>query len=153
LNENIIKKQVDGRFDADGMLLYNAQIDRLIYTYYYRNSFDVIDKFLDLDYRVKTIDTISRAIVDVAHYSISNSFKLGANTVLVNKKSATYGNHLYVHSERLGQYENEDVLESASIVDVYDVHDGSYSFSFYLYHQKNKSLSHLFIFNSLLVAI
>jgi hypothetical protein len=153
LNEDIIKKQVDGRFDADGMLLYNEQIERLIYTYYYRNSFEVIDEFLELDYTGKTIDTVKMAIVDVAHYSKSNSFKLGANTVIVNKQTATYGHHLYVQSDRLGKYESEDVLESASIIDVYDVQDRSYVFSFYLYHQRGKKLSEFKIHKNLLTVI
>ena len=46
LNEDILKKQLDGVFDVDGILLWNSKHENFIYTYYYQNSYEVASKDL-----------------------------------------------------------------------------------------------------------
>lgn len=153
LNTGILNKQIDGKFGTDGLLLWNEYLQRFIYTYFYQNSYEVADKNLSHQFTGKTIDTISKPILDIAHYTTKDQYKLGGNSVFVNRQTATYGNHLYIHSDRLGKYEDEKVLRSAGIIDVYDITDNSYMFSFYLFHQKDKKLSAFTIYKDLLVAI
>src|SRR5690606_3832628 len=101
----------------------------------------------------KTIDTIKKPIIDVAFYSTSKQYKLGANSLIVNKQSATFENNLYIHSDRIGRFEDDKILQMASIVDMYDVVEQTYKCSFYLFHQKNKKISDFKIYNNYIVAI
>src|SRR5690606_4985336 len=99
----------------------------------------VADKNLQLDFRGKTIDTVSRAQLQIEEITKRNQSKLAGGTLLINKSTATEGELLMVDSPRLGKLEPEDMLEEASIIDVYDLTDESYAFSFYSYeHEKSK---------------
>lgn len=153
LNHDVLTKQTDGVFESNGILLWNDTHQRFIYTYYYRNSYEVTDKNLSYQFTGKTIDTISRAVLDIAHYAKTDIYKLGGKSIMVNRQSATYGDYLYINSDRLGRYEGEEVLRSAGIIDVYDITDNTYVFSFYLYHQPDKKLSEFRVYKDLLVAI
>lgn len=155
LNNSILTGQIDdGTFDSNGILLWNDTHQLFIYTYYYRNSYEIVYKDLSYQSTGKTIDTISKPILDIAHYKTSNEYKLGAaKSIMVNRQSFMYGDFLYIHSDRLGRYEDEEVLRSASIIDVYNITENSYVFSFYLYHQPDKRLNEFRIYKDLLVAI
>jgi len=113
----------------------------------------IIDKNLNKIKLSKTIDTIGNPILDIAYYSKSKSYKLGSKSVMVNKHSTTDGKYLYINSDRLGKYEDDEVLRFAKIIDVYDLRDETYAFSFYLYHQPEGKLNAFRIYKDLLVAI
>lgn len=57
LKNGLLKKQVDGIFCVDGMISYDKIRDRIIYAYYYRNQFLVMDTSLNVLFTGKTIDT------------------------------------------------------------------------------------------------
>ncbi|MEH6763827.1 MAG: MauE/DoxX family redox-associated membrane protein [Aequorivita antarctica] len=136
----LIKKQGESFFSSDGLLLYNRELQKVIYVYYYRNAFVVANKNFTLDYLGKTIDTVATAQLSV-HTNVSrNEQKLGGEPLFVNLLAATYNNYLFIHSDRLGSYESKKVLKHASIIDVYNLEDQSYAFSFYLYHHNLKKL-------------
>lgn len=138
-NKLLLEKQLDGIFDTDGKLLYNAALKKIIYTYNYRNQYIVIDENLQLNFRGKTIDTVSKAQLQIEENTKRNQSKLAGGTLLINKGTATDGELLLIDSPRLGKLEPEDMLDEASIIDVYDLTNQSYAFSFYLYeHEKNK---------------
>lgn len=153
INTSLLQKQQDGIFDVDGMLLWNEKHQVFIYTYYYRNQYVVADKTFALQETGTTIDTISRAILDVAHYSSRDQFKLGGRSVFVNRQSATYGDYLYIHSDRLGRYEKASLMGDASIIDVYTIQEHTYAFSFYVFHQSGQRLSDFKVYGNLLVVL
>ncbi|MBA6152708.1 MauE/DoxX family redox-associated membrane protein [Gelidibacter maritimus] len=153
INHELLKRPFESVFESNGILLWNDKHRQFIYTYYYRSHYEVTDKYVNYQTTGKTIDTISKAILDVAHYAKSDKYKLGGQTILVNRLSATYGDYLYINSDRLGRYEREDVLRSAGIIDMYDITDSTYAFSFYLYHQRDKKISDFQIYKDVLVAI
>jgi hypothetical protein len=139
-SDKLLEKQIDGIFDTDGILLYNTDLEKLIYTYSYRNEYIVTDENLKLNFRGKTIDTVSRSKIQILQNESRNQTKLGGGTLLINNSAATEGKYLLISSPRLGKFEPEDMLEEASIIDVYDLTDQSYRFSFYLYtHEKSKA--------------
>ncbi|WP_147309586.1 MauE/DoxX family redox-associated membrane protein [Marixanthomonas ophiurae] len=144
-NSSILNDQGNGVFDTDGQLIYNRLLKKLIFTYYYRNEFIVFDPDLDIDYRGKTIDTVSRAVLNIVNLNSSNKTKLGAQSLLINAKTATDSHFLYIASPRLGKSEPEELLDVATVIDVYDLIDKSYQFSFYLYHQEGKKMSEFMI--------
>ncbi|WP_417237366.1 MauE/DoxX family redox-associated membrane protein [Bizionia paragorgiae] len=130
----------DPFFDTDGLLLYNQQLKKVIYVYFYRNEFVVANNDFSLDYLGKTIDTISRPQLDVRTIASKNERKMGKNPIFVNLLASTYGEYLFIQSDRLGKYESEETIKSAAIIDVYSLTDQSYLFSFYLYHSGLKKL-------------
>jgi hypothetical protein len=152
-NDNILRKQVDGVIDADGFLLWNERHQDFVYVYRYRNTFEVIDKQQNHLFTGRTIDTIANAILDLAFYKETEQYKLGAKSVVVNKASATDGDYLFIESERLGKFDDADLRETTSILDIYNIADRSYVFSFYLYHDIGKELNGFRIHGNLMAAI
>ncbi len=153
LNTSLLKNERSSSFIADGLLLWNDSHQKFIYPYYYRNSFEVMDKHFKYEYSGTSIDTIRQPVLDVVYSNKDNQYSLGGKSITVNRLSATSDNYLFINSDRLGQYENEKILKSASIIDVYDIVKNIYSFSFYLYHPPDKKLIEFQIHKGLLVAI
>lgn len=131
LASNLLQKQVDGIFCTDGMLRYNKTINRLIYTYYYRNEYIVYDTNLRLDYRGHTIDTFSRAQIKTAFVS-SNKTHMLLDKKIVNKESCTSGRNLFINSNLLAKNDFTKSFDILSIIDVYDLKNDTYRFSFIL---------------------
>lgn len=131
LVEGLLEKQIDGRFCVDGMLLHNPAMHVVIYLYYYRNQFLVMNEDLHLLHRFNTIDTTSKAKIEVTQ--ISNGTKtFSAPPLLTNKKSFTWKNFLFVNSGLMARNEEQRIFDRASVIDVYDIRNGTYRFSFYL---------------------
>ena len=147
----LLEKQVDGIFDVDGFLRYNESQDKLIYVYHYRNEYLVMNNMLKLEHSAKTIDTLSQAQLDIA--TSSTTLKIGPKSIAVHLNAATAGHYLYLRSDRLGQYEPAEMLEEASIIDVYDLQDKSYVLSFYLYDYKGHSMRNFMVKGDQLYAI
>lgn len=153
LNTSILKKQLYGLFETDGMLLWNDYYQQFIYSYFYSNAFEVFNKTLIPVATGRTIDTISQPVLNVAYYKEKNQYKNGGNSITVNRYSTTYGPYLYINSDRLGRYEDVEILKSASIIDVYAIRNNTYVFSFYLYHQPEMELHEFKIYKDVLVAL
>ncbi|SHM43592.1 MauE/DoxX family redox-associated membrane protein [Flavobacterium chilense] len=146
-NTSLLQKQIDGIFDVDGTLHYDQDTQKLVYIYLYRNEFIVADKTLNLIYRGKTIDTISKAQIKVTTVASQQEMKFSAPPLIVNKTSAVYKNLLFVNSALLGKYEPAEMWKDASVIDIYDLNTNSYQGSFYIYHIKNDKLKNFFILN------
>lgn len=117
-----------GKFETDGSLLWNDKNKKFIYLYYYKNVYKILNKNLVYEGEGKTIDTIRVPQLDIVHNTTKNEFKIGGKSVIVNRQSASYGDFLYIHSDRLGRFENDKVLNAASIIDVYNIGNHSYNF-------------------------
>lgn len=150
---DILQKQIDGVFDTDGSLHFNANLDKIVYVYRYRNQYSVADRNLLLQYRGNTIDTISRAQLEIAEVGKSKVTKLAKRALVVNKSSTVSGNYLYVNSLLPGQYDAESVWKNASIIDRYDLTKKSYQSSFYVYHIKNKKMRSFIVIDNYLYAL
>ncbi|MFP9114752.1 DoxX family protein [Flavobacterium sp. RHBU_3] len=133
-----LEKQIDGVFDTEGMLLYSQALDRFVYTYYYRNQFLVADGALNLLYRGKTIDTVSKAQLKIVKIKSTGDVKLASPPLTVNKTTAVCGNLLFVRSGLRGRYETPEVWRQASVIDVYDIAKNEYVSSFYVYNIEDK---------------
>lgn len=151
LNHNLLKKQVDGMFDTDGQLLRDSSTGELVYLFTYRNEILVMDRELNLLRKLHTIDTISRAQVQVRPLS-DGRFKLDAPPLKVNKTSAVHGQVLFNASNLMGRYESRKMWDKAVIVDMYLTNQQEYPGSFYVHHRgKNRMArmyatdSHLFV--------
>lgn len=129
IDTTLLRKQIDGFFCTDGMLNYNRELSRLIYTYYYRNEFIVYDTNLNLKFRGHTIDTFSRADIKIGHI-VSE----GTNTLtykrLINRGVWTSGDFLFINSNLLAKNDTKNMFPMMTIIDVYNVVEDKYKFSF-----------------------
>lgn len=136
----LLQKQIDGVFDTDGMLHYSAEIKKIVYLYAYRNQFIVADSNGLLSYRGNTIDTIARAQIKVAYLKEKTERTMAIPTLNVNKSSSVCRHLLFVNSNVPGRYEQKKVWKQASVIDLYDLNEKSYLFSFHIYGIENKKL-------------
>ncbi|WP_316812853.1 hypothetical protein [Pedobacter heparinus] len=128
----LLEKQVDGLFCRDGILHYNQKLGLLVYLYYYRNQFIVADKNLNLLYKGKTIDTVSRAKIKIGLPDQDGHIKLAEPPIVVNKKSCVSAEYLFVQSNLKADNEDAEQFKNAWVVDVYELKNGKYKLSFYL---------------------
>ncbi|RZJ33574.1 MAG: hypothetical protein EOO51_13255 [Flavobacterium sp.] len=149
----LLEKQVDGIFDTDGTLNYNESLKAIAYTYYYRNGFVTADTNFGNVYRGRTIDTVSRQHIKIVYEDSSRLQSMAKQPTQIQKFSYSSGRYLFTISDRLGKYEEEELLKDAVIVDVYDIINHTYEFSFYLYNYKNDRVRSFRVYNNLIVAM
>jgi len=152
-NEKLLEKQIDGVFDTDGRLGYSAGMDRLVYLYAYRNQYIVADREAQLDFRDNTIDTITRAQLDIIDLHDRGEKKFGKRPLLVNKNMAVFENLLFVDSAIPGKYEDPDTWKSSSIIDVYDLLKHRYLLSFYIPAEDGEKIRSLAVYNDKLYTL
>lgn len=153
LNGSLLQKQVDGVFDTDGSLLYNSQLDKIIYTYAYRNEFLIIDSKIGSHASGHTIDTTSHAQISVASIKSKNIKTLARQPKLVNKLTASFDNYLFVNAALIGKYEPEIMWKQASIIDVYNLKKNTYAFSFYVYNIEGRTMDEFVVLNDRIVSL
>jgi uncharacterized membrane protein YphA (DoxX/SURF4 family) len=153
LAPDLLQKQIDGVFDTDGSLHYSLATQKLVYVYYYRNQFIVADSQLKLSYRGHTIDTNSVAKLKIAYLPEQGIKQFSAPPFTVNASSSVFKNLLFVHSNLEGKFESQKMLNQASVVDVYDIVENSYQFSFYVYHHNRQKMRSFVVTNSHLYAL
>lgn len=139
-SKNLLEKQLDGIFDTDGQLHFSHSLDKMVYLYRYRNQYTVADENMKLQFRGNTIDTVTKAQLEIARVESHKTNTLKKPPLIVNRQSAVDGRHLYVNAALMGRLEPEEMWKVASIIDVYDLTDQTYQASFYLYHIEGKRI-------------
>lgn len=151
---DVFEKQKDGIFDTDGTLQYSRELQKIIFTYYYRNQYIIAEKNLKVKARAHTIDTTVHAKLKVIKLKQSGDIKLGAPPYTVNRSTSVSGNLLFVNSSLRGRYEDDQVWKNATAIDVYDIKKRTYFLSFYVYDEhKNIKMSRFFAGDSALYII
>lgn len=151
--EGLLRKQIDGFFDCDGMLQYDREQKKVLYLYYYRNQFLVMDESLSLLHEGRTIDTITRARLKVANLKDRGERKLAAPPYIVNIQSTASNDRLFVNSAVQGRYEDREMWKVASIVDVYNTRDMTYQSSIYIYDAGKLKMSSMIAYGSTLYVL
>lgn len=150
---NLLQKQIDGYFDTDGMMQFDRQNQKLIYTYYYRNQFIIADKNLNLIHRGNTIDTTTKAKLKVVHIKETGQRKIASIPETVNQLAVVSNNLLFINSKLIGRYEPKEMWKQASIVDVYNIEKNAYLSSIYIYDINKNRLKEMFVVDNNLYAI
>lgn len=150
---DILEEQGEGLFSTDGMLRYDRECAHVVYVYFYRNEYIVMDTTFRIVRRGNTIDTISRAKIDPAFVRSRNVRTMKAPPLKVNNESAVGGNALYVQSNLLARNEDVRDFESGAVVDVYDLEALSYRRSLYLPARGGKRPRELFVMGGALYAL
>lgn len=149
----LLEKQIDGIFDTDGMLRFDKTKRKVVYLYKYRNQYLSADVNLSNVTYGKTIDTFSKAKLEVKYISSSKERKLAAPPFVVNKTIAINNDRLYVASALQGRYESTSLWKTATIIDVYNVDNKSYLFSFPVYNNKDEKMKSFIVDGNKLFAI
>lgn len=151
----LLQKQVDGLFDTDGTLQYSPEQKKLVYLYYYRNQYTVANDSLQLLHRGNTIDTTTRAKIEVQYVDTKEGKKklFSAPPLLVNRISTMHRNLLFVNSRLPGRYDEPIMWKKAHVMDVYDVLTKSYLMSFYIYKMDGKSVDAVMVTDTHLFAL
>lgn len=155
-NPLVLQKQMDGIFDTDGTLQYSTTLQKLIYTYYYRNQYIITDityENIVVEHRANTIDTTTKAKLKVVKMKQSGDIKLSAPPYIVNRHTTVRGNLLFVNSMLRGKYEEIDVWKYATVVDVYNLSKRIYLLSFYVYDEEAGRMKNFFAADSALYII
>lgn len=142
LNNTLLEKQVDGMFDTDGQLLQDSSSGKLVYVYTYRNQVLVMDSELNLSKRIHTIDTISKARIQVQLLS-DGIHKMNKPPFEVNKKSTLHNGVLFNESNLMGQFESHNMWREASIIDMYRIDRQEYLGSFYVQNRGKNKMSEM----------
>ena len=139
----ILTKQIDGLFCTDGVLNYDHGTQKLVYTYYYRNEYILLDKDLNIIKTGHTIDTTNAAHIKVAKINSDKSVTLAAPPEFVNLRSSLSGNWLFIHSPVKAINEQENEFANNSVIDVYTVSNDKYRFSIHIPDLNHKKISAL----------
>jgi len=131
-NDYRLATQGDGVFSTDGMLLGLPDSQGAVYVYYYRNLFVILDRHLHTLVSGHTIDTNHTAQLRITSSYADKSSVLSGPPPFVNRHACTAGRSLFIHSVLLSNNENRSSFEEASVIDVYDLSNGRYRFSFYI---------------------
>ena len=150
---DILEKHIDGVFDTDGLLGYSPKLKAALYTYYYRNQYLLAKPTLDSIARGTTIDTLQHADLKFAYLYEGREKKFAKQPEKINTYAAASGNYLYIKSKRLGKYDRPEMLEQASIIDVYQLDNNSYQFSFYFYHHKGEEIKSFKVYDDIIVGL
>ncbi|PZR19105.1 MAG: hypothetical protein DI539_15140 [Flavobacterium psychrophilum] len=139
-SQSVLTTQVDGVFDTDGDMFYEERWKKFIYVYRYRNQYLITNPQLEHLSKGKTIDTNSIAKIKVGTSRQSGFSQLSAPPLVVNKYSTVYKNLLFIQSVNLGRFEPTNMRKESSTIDVYNMKNGKYIASFYVYHEQDKKL-------------
>ena len=143
----LLDKQTDGIFDTAGILTYNAEYKKIIYTYLYKNQFIIVDDELEKKRIYNTIDTTTEVRIKTRFNANTKERQLSSPAWTVNNRAKSYHNYLFIDAALMGKYEPEQMWDRASIIDVYNFNTGTYQFSFYLTNILNQKMSDFLITN------
>ena len=149
---SLLEKQIDGVFDSDGQLMVDYKTKSIIYMYAYRNQFLVMDDYLKLKNRMKTIDTVSKARITAQKLSDGRT-KMSSPPLRVNSKITTNGLLVFNQSNLMGKHESKEHWKNATVFDIYKTNKQEYVGSFYIDHFNNKPVSQILVTDHYLYAI
>lgn len=149
----LLQKQVDGIFDTDGVLLYNKSLEKVIYVYYYRNPFLVLDTALQLEDTGKTIDTIGNVSFKIQKLEHQNATTFSQPPLLVNRTAVTDGAYLYVQSQIIGRFEPKSSWNTSAVIDVYHLPTKTYRYSFRIANKGSAALSDFHIYGNKVIGL
>ncbi len=139
--QGLLEKQVDGLFCVDGMMHAIPGRNILLYVYYYRNEYIVMDTLLRLKYRGHSIDSITRAKIEVKDVG-ERYHTIASIPLFVNKFSCADTSLLFIASGIRARNQTEAGFSAVTTVDVYDLNVKRYrgSFTIPMVHGKPKDL-------------
>ena len=129
----------DPVFSVDGNIITDPVSGKMVFLYFYRNRFDVLDSNCQLQIKRQTIDTMSHPLLEVS--SFGSRRILSAPPVIVNKAGAIDGDRLYIMAGSVSKNDPPGIMNDAAVIDVYKLSTGVYLQSLYAYDFRDRKLS------------
>lgn len=150
-NSYMPEKQIDGYFCTDGQFRYERNAKLLIYMFYYRGEFICLDTNMNVVYKMKTIDTVTRAKMLLK--TTKNNIMVHATPPhLINKSFCVADDKIFLRSNLKADNETDKDFSRAEVIDVYFLKNGKYLYSFYLPFLEKQKLRNFSISKNILVA-
>ena len=129
---HILQKQEEGIFSTDGMLRFNADAARFVYTYFYRNQFICLDTDFNIQYRAQTLDTNTVAKIRVVRVVAERTATIASPGFRVTRAACINRDWILINSDLLADNEEKNMFTRYAVIDMYGIKNGHYHFSFYL---------------------
>ncbi len=150
ISNNVLINQNDGLYSKAGALHYSRFMDKIIYVYYFRNEYILLDSMVNLYAKGKTIDSVSVAKVNVLQLA-DDTYTLAAPLQMVNRCSFVFRDYLFICSAIMGSNDEEQIFLSSNTIDVYHLTDLRYQMSFRVPDYEDQKLKSFFIQEGILV--
>lgn len=147
------KDQSKDLFSNDGILLYNKELRKIIYVFYYKNKVFHFNTDLKDKQVLQTIDTITIPDFNISYLEKKQQLKMSKNGTMVHKFPVTSGDFLYISNDRMGKNERREMYREATIIDVYNLKTKTYHNSFYFYNYKNKPINQFYVQDGYIIGI
>lgn len=151
-NHNLLEEQIDGLFDTDGSYTVDPIKQKIIYTYLYQNQYLVTDLDLENKNIGNTIDTIKKANIKL-HKLSDGTIKMAAPPLEVNQFQMAYDGLLFNASALRGKHESNSRWKNSKVIDVYDYHEKTYKYSFYIHNRNNINARSILVTKKYLYAL
>ncbi len=151
LSQDYPQPGLDSLFSVDGMLSFSTRYKRLVYVHYYKNEILHLDSMLRLSFKSQSIDTTTIAKIQVA--LLGNKLVMATPPPIINKSIWLHESALYIQSAAIATNETPSQRMDNSTIDVYDLQDGRYMYSFYLQHLNGLPISQFTINRKVLYAL
>lgn len=132
VSHHVLDKQVDGFFCTDGGLIYDPASAKLVYMYYYRNAFTVLDSNLQVLVKAPTIDTTKHVNLEIREIESQGKTTLSKPPKLINSQGCIYRGYLFLQSNLKSDNESDTAFKRNFVLDIYSLKNGSYLQSVYL---------------------
>lgn len=144
-------KNGSSNFPTDGILNYDATTHLACYSYFYQNGFICMDTNLNIQFKARTIDTITKREIKVAH--IGTSLTMKQPPQLVNRISSVWAGKLYLESMLKADNELPSDFAENTVIDAYSLTNGNYIASFYIPRYKGNKLYQFSVIDNKLYAV
>jgi hypothetical protein len=147
---NISEKNNDAGISTDGALHFDNRTNLIIYSFYYKNHFLCLDTNLALVYKGNTIDSFTSSSLKVG--STENIITNTSPKRFVNANSSVSNGYLYNNSQIKADNETNDKFTNNSVIDIYDIKNGTYRESLYIPSYKKEKMSKFRVVDDLIIA-
>ncbi|NOT73424.1 MAG: hypothetical protein HOP08_00750 [Cyclobacteriaceae bacterium] len=149
IKPNILREQVDGRFDVDGKLFFDEKNKKIGYVYLYRNQFLELDSALHLLAIRNTIDTVRTAKIKVSTVEQGNKISsVVIPTLTVNLHASTGSDLLLIQSNIRAKNQTKEEFENSIRLDVYHFLKGVYLASINIPMEDKSTFRDLIVFET-----
>jgi hypothetical protein len=138
-------------FSTDGILYYDQRTNLACYTYFYQNGFICMDTNLNLALKARTIDTLTKQDIKVAH--VGSSYTLNHPPKFVNLLGSVSDGKLFLQSMLMADNEFKLNFTENTVIDKYNLLNGKYEGSFYIPKYKGKSPWQFYVIENNLFAL
>jgi hypothetical protein len=155
LTKNFIGNDTDDGLANDGMLLYDKDLNKLLYVKYFKNQFYSADTNFNLLYKANTIDTTftGNAKTGIEWHGKEAKIIPSIARIEINKYAFAGDSLLYIQSGLRADNEGLNSFVKKDDIDIYKLSNGKYIGSLALRKQDNESFKSAKVINDTLLVL